>query len=92
MNELTRILHELVRDPETEFIVTPHFRLRMRERGIELVDIASTLSRGAVTEDQGHGKHGDVYRVQVKDDKGWNVSIIIDMDQNNQEIWLITTI
>ena len=71
LSELTRILRELVSDPETQVIEqNPHWRQRMRKHGITLVDIASTLSRSAVTEDQGDGDYGDRCRIQVRDDNG----------------------
>ena len=85
-------MRELANDPETQIILGTHFPQQMRKRGIVLVGIASTLSRGAVTEDQGPGAHGDLCRVQLRDDEGKSINLIIDMNQDDKEIWLVTAI
>ena len=90
--EVTRVLRELANDPATDTIQrNPHWRESMCKRGITLADIPSTLARGAVTEDQGIGKFGERCRVQVRDDEGKSINIIIEINEEVGRIWLITT-
>ena len=91
-SELTRVLRELAGDPETRIVVHQHCRGRMRQRHMTLADIPSTLARSAVTEDQGQGTFGNRCRVQARDDEGKRIDIIVDMDEDEGTIWLITAI
>jgi hypothetical protein len=88
--EALKIIRRIRRDGVV--VPTNHLKVRMRERGFEMRDVIEAINKGAIYDEaEMHPKTGRWnYTVRGKTVDGESLDLVIDLDEDNERVVILT--